>query len=31
MKSISTLWTYCTNEVLTTSPEGVGRAISLLY
>jgi len=31
VKSISTLGTYRTNEVLTTSLEGMGRAIWFLY
>jgi len=31
VKSISTLGTYYTNELFTTPPEGMGRAISLLY
>jgi len=31
VKLVSTLGIYCTNEVLTTSLEGVGRAVWLLY
>ena len=27
IESLRVLGVYCTNEVLTTSPEGVGRAI----